>query len=72
MNSAQVGDAGTGKTTFVNRIVHGDFRENVESTIGMDYHLIEVKLAELDYDLHLQMWDTAGQERFQSITRYVR
>ena len=41
----------------------------MESTIGMDYHLVEVKLTELDYDLHLQMWDTAGQERFQSITR---
>ena len=38
----------------------------------MDYHLVEVKLAELDYDLHLQMWDTAGQERFQSITRWVQ
>ena len=36
-----VGNAGTGKTTFVNRLIYNDFCEKTESTIGMDYHLIE-------------------------------
>lgn len=64
-----IGDCGAGKTSFIKRIVTGEFDYDSASTIGMDYHLINITMEEFDFDIHIQLWDTAGQERFHSVTR---
>ncbi|XP_022096393.1 ras and EF-hand domain-containing protein-like [Acanthaster planci] len=63
-----VGDSGVGKTSFIHRFCHDDFRPSFSATIGVDF---QVKtLAINDSLVALQLWDTAGQERFRSITRH--
>ena len=63
-----VGDAGTGKTTLIQRITKNSFRDNYAPTIGVD-------LASVWYEhpskpsVRLQLWDTAGQEMYRSIIR---
>lgn len=61
-----VGDAGTGKTTLLNRYVYNRFDDHVSTTIG-----IEFMHKHVDGDIHITFWDTAGQERYQSMTSAV-
>ena len=58
-----VGDAGTGKTSILNRYVCGSFESATQSTIG-----VEFLHKHIDGDMDLTLWDTAGQERYQSLT----
>ncbi|XP_063045152.1 ras and EF-hand domain-containing protein-like [Engraulis encrasicolus] len=61
------GDVGSGKSSFLLRLSHHTFREDMLSTVGVDckvqHMVVEGKR------MALQIWDTAGQERFQSISR---
>lgn len=63
-----VGEASTGKTSFIKRYVHHFFSKAYRATIGVDF-----ALKTLQYDentlVRLQLWDIAGQERFGSMTR---
>lgn len=63
-----VGEASTGKTSFIKRYVHHFFSNAYKATIGVDF-----ALKTLQYDdntqIRLQLWDIAGQERFGSMTR---
>nr|XP_047145833.1 EF-hand calcium-binding domain-containing protein 4B isoform X2 [Hydra vulgaris] len=62
-----VGDSGVGKSSFIYRFCHNDFRPNFSATIGVDF---QVKTLEICNNwIALQLWDTAGQERFQSLTK---
>ncbi|XP_024138541.1 ras and EF-hand domain-containing protein [Oryzias melastigma] len=61
------GDAGAGKSSFLLRLTLNEFRENLQSTLGVDFQL---KKMLVDGEMtSLQIWDTAGQERFRSIAR---
>ena len=51
-----IGDCGAGKTSFIKRIVTGEFDYDSASTIGMDYHLINITMEEFDFDIHIQLW----------------
>ena len=57
-----VGDAGVGKTTFVNHHLNGGFSGKYISTLGVDIHPIHFKTnyGEIIFDV----WDIAGQEKF--------
>jgi small GTP-binding protein len=54
-----------GKTSIVNRYIHGVFDLNQVSTIGAGFALKEV-VAD-DVRVSLQIWDTAGQERYRTL-----
>lgn len=63
-----VGEASTGKTSFIKRYVHQFFSRAYKATIGVDFAL---KTLQYDDDtvIRIQLWDIAGQERFGSMTR---
>ena len=55
-----IGDAGVGKTSICNRLVHDNFQSQ-DATIGASFltHNID--------GMDIQIWDTAGQERYRSL-----
>lgn len=59
-----MGDAGTGKTTFVKGCLTGKF-ETYMAMLGMEVHLLMFHIKQGSIKLHL--WDTAGQEKFSGL-----
>lgn len=64
---AIVGDANVGKSTFVYRLITGEFKPDLVHTIGVEYASKKIIVA--NKIIKFSIWDTAGQERFRSITR---
>jgi len=62
-----VGDVATGKTSFIQRYCRGDFSEDYDATIGVDFALKTLSVR--DATMRMQLWDIAGQERFAHLTR---
>lgn len=62
-----IGDTYVGKTSLFNRLTRGEFREEEQSTIGVEfgYRVVETQ----DRPFKIQLWDTAGQERFKALAR---
>ncbi|OXB77579.1 UNVERIFIED_CONTAM: hypothetical protein H355_002888, partial [Colinus virginianus] len=61
------GDSGAGKSSFLLRLCRNEFRDDISSTLGVDF---QVKQLLVDGEqTTLQIWDTAGQERYRSIAR---
>jgi len=61
-----VGDGGVGKTTFVNKILKGNFDRRYLSTIGVEVTSVSYKM-ENSENVTLDIWDTAGQQKFGGI-----
>lgn len=57
-----LGDACTGKTSFVSFLRDGVFNNMYYSTIGVDF--IKLNFHHNDKDYKIFLWDTAGQEKF--------
>ena len=49
-----IGDANVGKTSLMNRLVHGVFSNNYTATIGVDFKIATVNIGE--YKCRLQIW----------------
>ena len=62
-----VGDASVGKSNLLLRYSHGQFREQYQLTIGVEFGSNNISID--DKVFRIQIWDTAGQENFRSITR---
>ena len=62
-----VGDASVGKSNLLLRQTHGQFREEYQLTIGVEFGSSNLVID--DRIFRIQIWDTAGQENFRSITR---
>ena len=62
-----VGDASVGKSNLLLRYTHGEFREEYQLTIGVEFGSNNLIINNSVY--RIQIWDTAGQENFRSITR---
>ena len=62
-----VGDASVGKSNLLLRYSHGQFREEYQLTIGVEFGSNNVAIDDKIY--RIQICDTAGQENFRSITR---
>ncbi|MCQ2818218.1 MAG: GTP-binding protein [archaeon] len=66
-----VGDPNTGKTSLMHRLLSNTFKEEYESTIGVDFYTKTIK--HNDTIFKLQLWDTAGQEKYKAlIPSYIR
>jgi len=62
-----IGDSGVGKSCFLLQFIDGDFKEDHNVTIGVEYGAKTVNAG--GKQIKLQIWDTAGQESFRAITR---
>lgn len=62
-----VGASGVGKTAIVQHLITGNFREESQPTIGVEFKSYTLQ-SESD-SVKLQIWDTAGQERFRSVSK---
>ncbi|OZC09065.1 Ras family protein [Onchocerca flexuosa] len=62
-----VGDSAVGKTCFLHRYCHNQFKFLFNATIGIDFIVKTIHL--YNRVVAVQLWDTAGQERFRSITK---
>ncbi|MFX0016797.1 MAG: Rab family GTPase [Promethearchaeota archaeon] len=57
------GDEGVGKTSLVNRFVHGFLAGEYKATIGVDLYTKQVFVG--NSEVNLQIWDVAGQTSFR-------
>ena len=56
------GDGGVGKTTLIRRLCTGNFEETRRMTIGVDFHLYDLRHNQST--TRLIVWDVSGQDRF--------
>ena len=62
-----IGDASVGKSNLLLRYVYGEFKQDYQVTLGVEFAKKNVEIGNKIY--RIQIWDTAGQESFKSITR---
>ncbi|MBA7626123.1 hypothetical protein ES703_33565 [subsurface metagenome] len=62
-----IGDGGVGKTSMVQRYVHGIFKADYKATIGTYISKRECKFKELDTSVRFMIWDLAGQSQFERL-----
>ncbi|OHT12076.1 Ras family protein [Tritrichomonas foetus] len=71
-----VGHINTGKSSFVNYLVHEVYQENPVSTTNVQFYEKIMNVTQSDgteSKVKLKIWDTAGAERYKSITStYIR
>ena len=66
-----VGDACTGKTSIINRIIDNPFNDTYEVSIGIDFMSKNIRFR--GQNIQIQIWDSAGQEKYKGlIPSYVR
>ena len=66
-----VGDAYTGKTSIINRIIDNPFNDTYEVSIGIDFMSKNIRFR--GQNIKIQIWDSAGQEKYKGlIPSYVR
>lgn len=63
---ALIGDANVGKTSLLTRFCDGFYKDRYNTTIGVDFRLINLQTE--NGTARLQLMDTAGQERYRAIT----
>ena len=59
-----IGEASVGKTTLVNRYIHGVFIPDARLTIGVDFYSKKIKIPN-GKKVKLQIWDFGGEERYR-------
>jgi len=64
-----IGDANSGKTSFIRRYVTGDYDSQVAATVGVDYSLKTITIRQRQMVILLQIWDIAGQDRNRTMVR---
>ena len=62
-----IGDSSVGKSNLLLRYTNGQFREEYQLTIGVEFGSSNETVDNNIY--RIQIWDTAGQENYRAITR---
>jgi small GTP-binding protein len=62
-----IGDSGSGKSCFINRLTYNKYNQFSNTTIGTQFLIKEIG------NFKLEIWDTGGQEKYRSlIPMYLR
>ena len=64
-----LGESAVGKSSLINRFIHGTFKQEFLPTIAGCYSSKEVFYEKEKMKLRYQIWDTAGQEKYRSINK---
>ena len=74
INVITLGDVAVGKTSIINWIKDGIFREKYQATIGLDFFKIKRKYEKKNIMISLNFIDTTGQEQYQKTLplNYIR
>ena len=60
-----VGDGGVGKSTYLKRLLTGEFEKKYIATLGVEVHPLHFRT---NYgDIVFNVWDTAGQEKYRGL-----
>ncbi len=62
-----IGQQAVGKSNLLLRYINGEFRNEYQTTIGVEFGSKSLFIKDKVY--RIQIWDTAGQENYKSITR---
>ena len=62
-----IGNCGVGKTCITNQGVKSEFSEGYQSTIGVEYFTMFIRLD--NKTIKLQIWDTCGMEVYRSLIK---
>lgn len=57
------GEGGVGKTTILHRFISNEFVENMNMTIGVQFHIQTIQ--HHGKNIQVILWDLGGQERFR-------
>ena len=63
-----VGDSNVGKTSILNKFIHGSFSNQIKCTINVEFHAKNLKIDKNLY-ARLTIYDTAGQEKYRALTK---
>ena len=73
INVITLGDSGVGKTSIINRIKDGTFKNEYSVTINIDHFFIRKKYEKKNLIIKLVFRDTAGQEIYKTMPlNYIR
>ncbi|EFX61269.1 hypothetical protein DAPPUDRAFT_28553, partial [Daphnia pulex] len=62
-----IGNSGTGKTNITTRYMKGEFYEDLQATVGVEFYSSVLRVR--DKLVKITLWDTAGQERYRSLSK---
>ena len=62
-----VGETAVGKSSIINKYVHGSYNSNFQPTLAAAQIYKEIEYPYLPYSVRLELWDTADQEKYRSI-----
>jgi Ras-related protein Rab-2A len=63
-----IGECGVGKTAFSNKLINGNYSNNHDTTIGIDYFSSNVTINN-STTVKCKIWDTSGLKSFVPLTK---
>ena len=63
-----IGDCAVGKTAYATKLRYGNYKDNYDATIGVDYSARTICVNN-NAMVKCQLWDTAGQENFAPLIK---
>ena len=64
-----IGESGVGKTSIISQFTKGIFNQDLISTNGATFFIMNKEFKEQQKTLSFEIWDTAGQEKYRSLAK---
>ena len=64
-----LGESAVGKSSLINRFIHGTFKQEFLPTIAGCYSSKDIYYEKAKRKIKYEIWDTAGQEKYRSINK---
>jgi small GTP-binding protein len=67
LKTVLIGDGRIGKTSLINRFVHGTFDEHTPITVGISFETarFRIRYDEREIDVTMTIWDCGGQKEYE-------